>query len=151
MYALSIPASRKCCSCWGVRNVCPPRNNQHLQAFPPKCEDNAVHSYISHSAALSRAILLPVIVERAKKCLDFTSTLHIIHLSICSLYDGVPRNWEWWFLQIVALSLMVVLGEIPISCTAFSRLSLSFIFLISGLRRAQAKCLVAVSQANSES
>lgn len=56
-------------------------------------------------------ILLPVIVERAKKCLDFTSTLYIIHLAICSCYDGIPRNWEWWILQIVALAVMVILGE----------------------------------------
>lgn len=52
-----------------------------------------------------------MIVERAKKCLDFTSTLYIIHLGICSLYDGIPQNWEWWILQIAALALMVVLGE----------------------------------------
>lgn len=61
--------------------------------------------------AYDRAILLPMIVERAKKCLDFTSTLYIIHLGICSFYDGVPRNWEWWMLQMASLALMVVLGE----------------------------------------
>lgn len=61
--------------------------------------------------ALSGAILLPVIVERAKKCLDFTSTLYIIHLGICCFYDGVPQNWEWWILQMASLALMVVLGE----------------------------------------
>ena len=52
-----------------------------------------------------------MIVERAKKCLDFTSTLYIIHVVICSFYDGIPQNWEWWILQIAALALMVVLGE----------------------------------------
>ena len=57
------------------------------------------------------ALLLPMIVERAKKCLDFTSTLYIIHLAVCSFYDGIPQNWEWWILQIAALALMVVLGE----------------------------------------
>lgn len=57
------------------------------------------------------ALLLPMIVERAKRCLDFTSTLYIIHLGICSFYDGIPQNWEWWILQIAALALMVVLGE----------------------------------------
>ncbi|CAN0292791.1 unnamed protein product [Ectocarpus sp. 4 AP-2014] len=52
-----------------------------------------------------------MIVERAKKCLDFTSTLYIIHLAICSFYDGIPHNWEWWILQMASLALMVVLGE----------------------------------------
>ena len=59
----------------------------------------------------NRTILLPVIVERAKKCLDFTSTLYITHLVICSCYDGIPKNWEWWILQFVSMTLMVVLGE----------------------------------------
>lgn len=58
-----------------------------------------------------RALLLPMIVERAKKCLDFTSTLYIIHLTICSFYNGIPHNWEWWILQMASLALMVVLGE----------------------------------------
>lgn len=52
-----------------------------------------------------------MIVERAKKCLDFTTTLYIVHLGICSFYDGVPQNWEWWVLQMASLALMVVLGE----------------------------------------
>ncbi len=52
-----------------------------------------------------------MIVERAKKCLDFTTTLYIIHLGVCSFYDGIPQNWEWWVLQMASLALMVVLGE----------------------------------------
>lgn len=57
-----------------------------------------------------------MIVERAKKCLDFTSTLYIIHLGICSFYDGIPQNWEWWILQMASLALMVVLGEARLCC-----------------------------------
>lgn len=63
-----------------------------------------------------------MIVERAKKCLDFTSTLYIIHLGMCSFYDGIPQNWEWWILQMASLALMVVLGETRCAALLFELL-----------------------------
>jgi len=38
---------------------------------------------------------LYVVVERAKKCLDFGSTLYGWHIFFCFLYDGLPSPWEW--------------------------------------------------------
>jgi len=36
------------------------------------------------------------IVERAKKCLDFVSTLFIFHVIGCMVYKEIPQHWEWW-------------------------------------------------------
>ncbi len=43
---------------------------------------------------LSAAALL-LQVERAKKCLDFSFTVHFIHIVTCISYAGFPRRWEW--------------------------------------------------------
>ena len=45
--------------------------------------------------ALAGSFFLCVVVERAKKCLDFTATAHLLHLCFCFMYDGFPASWEW--------------------------------------------------------
>lgn len=35
-------------------------------------------------------------VERAKKCLDFSFTAYFIHFVACTLYAGVPKQWQWY-------------------------------------------------------
>eukprot|EP00271_Cylindrocystis_brebissonii_P019398 TRINITY_DN587_c0_g2_i1.p1 TRINITY_DN587_c0_g2~~TRINITY_DN587_c0_g2_i1.p1 ORF type:complete len:170 (-),score=18.23 TRINITY_DN587_c0_g2_i1:1366-1875(-) len=57
------------------------------------------------------AVFLLVIVERTKKCLDFSSTVHIVHLFFCLIYGGVPASLIWWVLHGVCLVLMTVVGE----------------------------------------
>ena len=43
------------------------------------------------------AVYMSVVVERAKKVLDFVSTLHLLHLMMCAAYTGeFPATWEWW-------------------------------------------------------
>lgn len=43
--------------------------------------------------------------------LDFTLTLHFLHLVATSLYSrSVPRNWLWWLLQAASAGLMTSLG-----------------------------------------
>jgi len=59
----------------------------------------------------NRSILLAVIVEKSKKCLDFSVTLFTLHLLLCTLYDGFPSSWDWWILNILGLIIMVLLGE----------------------------------------
>ena len=61
--------------------------------------------------ALAGAAFLCVVVERAKKCLDFTVTAHFMHLCSCSLYDGLPDHWEWWAVNGMSVVLMALLGE----------------------------------------
>ena len=52
-----------------------------------------------------------IVVERAKKCLDFAATFHILHLCGCYLYAGFPGTWEWWIVNAVAMVAMSLLGE----------------------------------------
>ncbi len=61
--------------------------------------------------AVSGAYLLAVIVERSKKCVDFTFTVFFIHIISCSLYSEFPLVWEWWLIQVVSSVLMATLGE----------------------------------------
>ncbi|XP_041994299.1 protein SYS1 homolog isoform X2 [Salvia splendens] len=51
------------------------------------------------------------IVERTRKCFDFSSTVYIIHLFICLLYGGWPSTITWWVVNITGLAVMVLLGE----------------------------------------
>ncbi len=41
-------------------------------------------------------LALLYIVERAKKCLDFAVTVFVVHVGMCTLYEGLPPHWEWW-------------------------------------------------------
>jgi len=72
-------------------------------------------SWISSSACFLNAVtggcFLCVVVERAKKCLDFTATVHVLHLCGCALYDGFPGSWEWWVINFTSLVVMSLLGE----------------------------------------
>jgi hypothetical protein len=61
---------------------------------------------------LSRAVLLVVIVEKSKKCLDFSVTLFFVHLVFSTMYNhGIPKAIEWWLVHVAGTILMVVLGE----------------------------------------
>jgi len=66
-------------------------------------------SFLANSVA--GAGYLCLVVERAKKCLDFTATLYITHLLFCVFHTGMPANLEWWVLQFTGLVIMAVLGE----------------------------------------
>ena len=57
------------------------------------------------------AVLLAIIVEKSKKCLDFSVTLFLIHIVTCSIYGGFPSTWDWWIVHTIGLIIMVVLGE----------------------------------------
>ena len=62
--------------------------------------------------AVAGAYLLSFIVERSKKCVDFTFTLYFLHTVITMLYqDDFPLEWEWWMTNVVASVLMATLGE----------------------------------------
>jgi hypothetical protein len=62
-------------------------------------------------SSLVGAVLLVLIVEKSKKCLDFGVTLFFIHFVACCLYNGVPGTYSWYIIHIVATILMIFLGE----------------------------------------
>ncbi|KAJ1436849.1 integral membrane protein S linking to the trans Golgi network-domain-containing protein [Ochromonadaceae sp. CCMP2298] len=62
-------------------------------------------------SGLAGAYLLSLIVEKAKKCVDFTFTLYFIHIVICCFYYELPLEWEWWLVHVVASVAMASLGE----------------------------------------
>lgn len=59
----------------------------------------------------SSAWLLSIIVEKSKKCVDFTFTLFFIHTVVCTSYESFPLNWEWWLVHVIASVIMASLGE----------------------------------------
>lgn len=64
------------------------------------------------AAGVFGAVALTVVVERARKCLDFSVTLYGAHAVLCLGYSGLaaPRA-TWWLAHGSALVVMVVLGE----------------------------------------
>eukprot|EP00897_Mesotaenium_endlicherianum_P010342 jgi/Mesen1/9336/ME000061S08784 len=66
-------------------------------------------AFLANSLAGAGSLLL--LVERTKKCLDFTVTVYFIHLFFCIVYKGVPSTLLWWVLNGVCLVVMTVLGE----------------------------------------
>eukprot|EP00698_Gefionella_okellyi_P013191 TRINITY_DN35_c0_g1_i1.p1 TRINITY_DN35_c0_g1~~TRINITY_DN35_c0_g1_i1.p1 ORF type:complete len:155 (-),score=23.29 TRINITY_DN35_c0_g1_i1:666-1130(-) len=57
------------------------------------------------------AVCLLFVVERAKKCLDFTATVYIVHLIVCIIVGGFPLSFTWWVVNVLALICMDLLGE----------------------------------------
>lgn len=58
-----------------------------------------------------QAVLLAVIVEKSRKCLDFSCTLFFIHFCVCSIYGGFPATWDWWIIHLSGTIIMILMGE----------------------------------------
>lgn len=54
-----------------------------------------------------------ILVGRAKYCLDFTITMHGLHLFICFLHNNLtlPSTATWWLIWIVSIFAMDLFGE----------------------------------------
>ena len=65
----------------------------------------------AYLSQFNSAVLLAIIVEKSKKCLDFSVTLFLIHIVTCSIYGGFPSTWDWWIIHVMGMIAMVVLGE----------------------------------------
>lgn len=59
-----------------------------------------------------RACAMWIIVQRTKLCLDFSSTVHFLHLIACWFYNGqFPLAFSWWCLNIICSAVMCICGE----------------------------------------
>ena len=66
-----------------------------------------LHVFVSLSPRL-----LVRIVQRARLCLDFASTIYFLHTLVVAAWDGTfPRSWSYWLLTIASAAVAVVLGE----------------------------------------
>ncbi|XP_004304951.1 PREDICTED: protein SYS1 homolog [Fragaria vesca subsp. vesca] len=61
--------------------------------------------------ALAGAVYLLLLIERSRKCLDFSVTLYIVHLLICICYGGWPSSTTWWAVNGTGIGVMTLLGE----------------------------------------
>lgn len=63
-------------------------------------------------ASVIGAFLLRNVVEKSRKCLDFSVTCFFIHMAISVAYSAsVVPHAIWWIVHGLALLFMVVLGE----------------------------------------
>ena len=83
---------------------------KHLNLWTKEGRIDAMTIVLS---SLIGSILLVVIVEKSKKCLDFATTNVILHFIICVLYDGkaVLHSLDFWIVQVFGMIAMVLLGE----------------------------------------
>ncbi|KAI3420258.1 hypothetical protein GPALN_003574 [Globodera pallida] len=58
------------------------------------------------------ALLFPYVIGRARLCLDFAITLHVVHFLIGCLFNWTfPTQFTWWLLQVISASLCTILAE----------------------------------------
>eukprot|EP01084_Bolivina_argentea_P015034 28121_1 len=57
------------------------------------------------------AYIVSWIIKRAKKCLDYVSTIYILHFVLCWINVHFPSNWDWWVVNFCSFLIMAVLSE----------------------------------------
>ena len=63
-------------------------------------------------AGVSGAFLLSIIVERSKKCVDFTVTAYFLHVLFCYFWNGIlPLEFEFWIAMMMSSFVCASLGE----------------------------------------
>jgi len=63
------------------------------------------------STSVLVAFSLCVVVGRAKKCLDFASTVYAAHFAVCCAAAGVPKGAAWWVAAGAGVAVSALLGE----------------------------------------
>jgi protein SYS1 len=64
-------------------------------------------------AAASSSFALLVFVGRAKKCLDFCTTMYLFHfVAVCLVSQSLPAAAVWWVLNVVGVIISTVCSEL---------------------------------------
>lgn len=58
-----------------------------------------------------RATFIWRIVERYRLCLDFSCTIHIVHLIACIWYNGTLPTPFWWLLNATCAAITCICAE----------------------------------------
>jgi len=61
--------------------------------------------------SLVMVFALRMIVERAKKCLDFVATYHLFHLVATCYASNFPSAFRWWAIHGIAVLIATLIGE----------------------------------------
>ncbi|XP_050543630.1 protein SYS1 homolog [Daktulosphaira vitifoliae] len=61
--------------------------------------------------SLSGATFIWKIVERYRLCLDYSCTIHIIHLVACIWYNGTLPTLFWWLLNATCAAITCICAE----------------------------------------
>jgi hypothetical protein len=78
---------------------------------------DSVRGYVSVIAFVAAAslacVVMLLVVGRAKKCLDFCSTMYGYHaLTVVAVSRSLPRSFLWWVLLVVGVVLSTVCSEL---------------------------------------
>ena len=61
--------------------------------------------------AFTVGVAIRFIVQRAKKCLDFSSTVYLLHFLAVSAFSGIPMESSWWLSLAIDVAITAVLSE----------------------------------------
>ena len=78
---------------------------------------DSVRGYASIIAGMLTAVassgVLLVVVGRAKKCLDFCSTMYMFHfIGVCTVSQSFPLSAVWWVFAFIGLIVSTVCSEL---------------------------------------
>lgn len=62
--------------------------------------------------SVSSCGVLLLVVGRAKKCLDFCSTMYLYHMLVVFCLSGIPRSVLWWVLIVLGVVISTVCSEL---------------------------------------
>ncbi len=64
------------------------------------------------SFVLCGSLAFVKIVGRARRALDFATTMFVTHLVCCTLYGGIPTSLLWWAINLTCMAAMTVMCEV---------------------------------------
>ena len=74
-------------------------------------DESALVSLNFYFSMVVVSAVLPAVIERTRKCLDFVITLAFIHLVLTSLSHGFPWHLPWWLIVVSGSTACTLIGE----------------------------------------